>query len=143
VQSLRLRPSETTFVDYGSGKGRVCMVAAQAGFRRVIGVEFSPELCTIARSNVARFVAAGGASEMPEIVLGDAGAFDPPPGPLLAYLYNPFGPPVLDEVVERLAAKAEAGDPIFVCYVDPQHLGAFAGWQVRARTDEYALLRAG
>jgi hypothetical protein len=141
VQALALQPEEFAFVDYGSGKGRVCMVAAQAGFRSVIGVEFSPELCAVARSNVARFVEAGGASHAPEIVLGDAGAYEPPAGPLLAYLYNPFGPPVLDEVVERLTAKARAGDPVFVCYVEPQHLAAFGGWQVVEQTDEFALLR--
>jgi hypothetical protein len=48
---------------------------------------------------------------------------------------------VLDEVVDRLAAKAGAGDPVFVCYVDPQHLSAFSGWTVVDRTDEFALLR--
>jgi hypothetical protein len=141
VRAFGLRPEEFAFVDYGSGKGRVCMVAAQAGFGRVVGVEFSPELCEVARSNVARFVAAGGASRAPEIVLGDAGAYAPPSGPLLAYLYNPFGPPVLDEVVARLAAKGIAGDPVFVCYVDPRHLAAFDGWEMVERTDEFALLR--
>ena len=75
-------------------------------------------------------------------MLGDAGASTPPPGPLLAYLYNPFGPPVLDEVIERLAAKARGGDPVFVCYVDPRHLAAFAGWEIVQRSDDVALLRA-
>ena len=142
MQALALRAEDYTLVDYGSGKGRVCMVAARAGFSRVVGIEFSPELCATARDNMARFVAAGGASRAPEIVLGDAGAYKPPAGPLLAYLYNPFGPPVLDEVVERLAAKASAGDPVFVCYVDPRHLDAFRGWDVLQRSDDYALLRA-
>ncbi len=142
VEILGLRPQDHSFVDYGSGKGRICMIAAQAGFRRVIGVEFSSELCAVAERNFERFVEAGGASRKPEAVLGDAGAFDPPAGPLLAYLYNPFSPPVLDEVVARLAAKAKAGDPVFACYVEPQHLPAFAGWTLLHREHEVALLQA-
>ena len=31
VEILGLRPQDHTFVDYGSGKGRICMIAAQAG----------------------------------------------------------------------------------------------------------------
>ena len=58
VHAFALRPQDHSFVDYGGGKGRVCMVAAQSGFRRVVGVEFSPELCAVARRNMERFVAA-------------------------------------------------------------------------------------
>lgn len=142
VAAFALDPAEYAFVDYGSGKGRVCMIAARLGFRQSAGVEFSPELCATARRNIDSFVRNGGAAQAPDIVLGDAGAFAPPAGPLLAYLYNPFAPPVLDEVVARLRAKALAGDPVVVCYVDPRHLGAFAGWDVVEQTDELALLRA-
>jgi cyclopropane fatty-acyl-phospholipid synthase-like methyltransferase len=42
-------PKDSSFVDLGSGKGRVLLIAAQFGFQRVIGVEFSRELCEIAR----------------------------------------------------------------------------------------------
>ena len=38
-------PRNGLFVDLGSGKGRVLLIAAQCGFRRIVGVEFSPELC--------------------------------------------------------------------------------------------------
>jgi len=36
--------SSSTFVDFGLGKGRVLLVAADFTFRRIIGVEFSDEL---------------------------------------------------------------------------------------------------
>ena len=35
-----IEPSDFTFVDVGSGKGRALILAAVAGFRTVIGVEF-------------------------------------------------------------------------------------------------------
>ena len=42
-----------TFVDFGCGKGRVVHQAARRPFRRVIGVEISPALAEIARTNLA------------------------------------------------------------------------------------------
>src|SRR4029450_218589 len=42
-----------TFVDFGCGKGRVVHQAARRPFRRVIGVEISPHLAEIARTNLA------------------------------------------------------------------------------------------
>ena len=39
-----------SFVDFGSGKGRVLLVASHYPFREVVGVEFSPELHEICRS---------------------------------------------------------------------------------------------
>ena len=44
---------EFVFVDYGSGKGRVLMLAADYPFKRIVGVEFSPPLDRIARENIA------------------------------------------------------------------------------------------
>ena len=44
-----------SFVDIGSGKGRVVMLAIGYPFRRVIGVELAPELHAIAQENLSRF----------------------------------------------------------------------------------------
>lgn len=144
VAALAIDPAGWSLVDYGSGKGRVVLAAAHYGFARAVGVEFAPELFAAAQENARRFVAAGGAARPPEFVLGDAGAYAPPPGPLLAYLYNPFGPAVLDEVIARLEAKAAAGDAVAVAYLDPRHLDRFAPerWTVERNEDDLALLTA-
>src|SRR4051794_23925092 len=42
-----------TFADFGCGKGRIVQQAAKRPFRRVIGVEISPALVEVARSNLA------------------------------------------------------------------------------------------
>lgn len=145
VRGFGIDPAEWSFVDYGSGKGRVVLTAAQLGFARAIGVEFSPELCRIAQENARLFAAAGGTARPPEFVQADAGIFEPPPGPLLAYLYNPFGPPVIDEVAARLAAKAQAGDHVLVAYRDARHLDSFLStyaWHPVASDAALALLRS-
>ena len=54
VRELDL-PRDKVFVDLGSGKGKVLILAAQCGFKRVVGVEFSRDLCLDARKNVVTF----------------------------------------------------------------------------------------
>ncbi len=145
LKRLEIEPSKWSLVDYGSGKGRIVMLAATLGFSRAIGVEFSPELCTIADENIGRFMAKGGAVRAPEIELGDAGAFEPPAGPLLAYLYNPFGPAILDRVIGRLESKASADDTVTVAYVDPRHLACFEAtgrWRIISSSPHLTLLRS-
>lgn len=137
-------PARFTFIDYGSGKGRVVMIAAAAGFARAIGVEFAPELHEVALANADRFAAVGGAARRCEMVLGDAGAYEPPAGPIFAYIYNSFGPVILREVLARLEQRAAAGDEIIAVYVNPRHREAFedqARWHVVADREDWVLYK--
>ena len=52
MEILAPRYEGFTFVDLGSGKGRVLLLAALRPFRRVIGVEISASLHTRAQANV-------------------------------------------------------------------------------------------
>ena len=52
MRHVSLSAGEDVFVDYGSGKGRVVIMAAESPFRKVIGVEFSAQLHAIAKENV-------------------------------------------------------------------------------------------
>lgn len=137
-------PARFTFIDYGSGKGRVVLIAAATGFAHAIGVEFAPELHTVALANADRFLAVGGAPRRCEMVLGDAGAYDPPAGPIFAYIYNSFGPVILREVLERLERRAAAGQEIVAVYVNPRHREAFedgARWRTIADREDWVLYR--
>ncbi|HLL59688.1 MAG TPA: class I SAM-dependent methyltransferase [Allosphingosinicella sp.] len=145
VKTFGIDPRDWSFVDYGSGKGRIVLIAARLGFGRAVGVEFSPELSSIAEENGRLFTSNGGASISPEFVLADAGSYEPPEGPLFAYLYNSFGPPVIDEVAVRLAAKAAKGEQVLFAYFNPQHFDLFVSygkWDVVQRDENLALLRS-
>ena len=144
VQLAGVDPARFTFIDYGSGKGRVVMIAAAAGFARAVGVEFAPELHEVALANADRFAVAAGAPRRCEMVLGDAGSYVPPAGPIFAYIYNSFGPVILREVLERLEQRAAAGDEIIALYVNPRHRDAFEGgdrWHVLADRADWVLYR--
>lgn len=55
LEKLKINPKDFTFIDFGSGKGRVLLIAAGLPFRAVVGVEFSAELHEIAVQNIVRF----------------------------------------------------------------------------------------
>jgi hypothetical protein len=114
--------TEYVFVDYGSGKGRVLMLAADYPFKRIIGVEFSPPLVEIAERNIATLGADGARIENLAI---DATEFEPPLAPLVAYLFNPFAPTVARPVFERLRASLdEHPRPAYVVVTGPPELAA-------------------
>ena len=54
MSSLKLDFQEFTFIDIGSGKGRVLMMAADYPFRRILGIELLPDLHRAAQENLNR-----------------------------------------------------------------------------------------
>ena len=124
-----------TFVDYGCGKGRVLVLAAQHGFKKLIGVEFSPELSLICDRNLSR---ASGLLANTQISINtiDAALFIPPHGPVLAFFYNPFSGATLAAVVQQLRSKAlQSADPVTIVYVNPCNIEVFSdhGFRVTHR----------
>ena len=114
-----------TFVDLGSGKGRVLMLAALRPFRRVIGVEVSRALHAAALVNVARFAARNRRAAPVECVCADA-SVELPHGDLLVFLYNPFDAPLLAKARDRMLARHEGQDRrLCVVYINPLHHALF------------------
>lgn len=99
---LELDITDHTFVDLGSGKGRVVLVASTLPFRQVVGVEFSEELDRVARANLERFPAARRRAADVVLVCADVVDYEFPPTPLVVYLYNPFLGPVMGSVMAHL-----------------------------------------
>jgi predicted RNA methylase len=64
-------PADPVLVDFGCGKGRVLLVASEFGFKEARGIEFSPELCKIARDNCAIYRKRTGTSTDFQIIEAD------------------------------------------------------------------------
>jgi SAM-dependent methyltransferase len=128
MQSLSINASAYTFVDLGCGKGRALILAANYGFKRVVGVEFVREFFEIAKTNITRLQLKDA-----EVILGDAAAFEFPTGPVLLYLCNPFDSQIVAEVARnaRLSWIREKR-PFSVAYVTPVHQDTFisSGWAI-------------
>jgi CelD/BcsL family acetyltransferase involved in cellulose biosynthesis len=123
MRLLGHRADGFTFVDLGSGKGRVLMLAALRPFRRVIGVEISRRLHDAAVGNVAAFSARYRNKSAPiECLCADASAYELPEGDLAVFLYNPFDAALLAQARDRmLAACARSARKLCVIYVNPLH----------------------
>jgi len=93
---------EFTYIDMGCGKGRTLLLASTMGFRKVIGVEFAPLLCDIARSNVRNFRAAHELGDIVEVVNADATTYPLPHDNLVIYFDNPFYPELWPAMVASL-----------------------------------------
>ena len=110
-----------TFVDLGSGKGRVLLMAAPYGFKRIIGVEYMPEWHHVAEENIRKFVADNEIDAIIQNFCMDARDFDFPAGPLVVYLFNPFPEPILAGVLERLRQSLLSNPrPLVVAYRYPE-----------------------
>jgi SAM-dependent methyltransferase len=99
ISRLPIAHEAFTFVDIGCGKGRALMVGSAFPFRRLVGVEISPELCGVARANIALRPEW---SERISVINQDAVRFTCPDGPLLIFLYNPFMGTILRRVLSNL-----------------------------------------
>lgn len=96
---------EYTFVDYGSGKGRALLIAAEQPFRQVIGVEYSKYLAQIADKNISRYRNGVLQCKTIKALFADATQFEPPTGPCLFSFFSPFYGEVLRRVLKRIEAS--------------------------------------
>jgi len=95
-----------TFVDLGSGKGRMLFLAAEYPFRKIEGVEFAMELHSEAQQNIARYRNRKRRCLNIESISADAGDYCFPKDNLVIALFNPFGPEVMERVLRRIRESA-------------------------------------
>ncbi len=115
-------PRTGTFVDLGAGKGRVLILAAQYGFPKVVGVEFSEALCQVARRNLEESHRRNPWPGQVDVVHADVVAYAIQPDDCTFFLYDPFNAEVLAQVLENLR-RSLAAHPRRLCliYNAPRH----------------------
>ena len=128
---------------------RSVLLASELPFRKVIGVELNATLAGIARKNAARWLALGRSRSQVRIECGDAAEFKFPDGPCVAFLFNPFGAPVMRRLLAAMAARfaGRAGE-LDILYANNEqepvlraHAGLsrlYAGQVMRSRADAIA-----
>ena len=120
LRGARIDNSRYVFVDIGSGLGRALIFAATEGFRRVIGVELSPQLHKLAGQNLATYKAEQNPRVKYELYNINALDFDFPNAPLCIYIYRPFKPVVFTAFLKRLQRSIVKYDrPVVVVSVYP------------------------
>lgn len=133
MSALPIDFSEFTFIDIGSGKGRVLLMASEYPFRKIIGVELVPLLHHIAQENIAASQAqkvsalltssplANSQPQIPiESVCTDARQFVFPQTPLVIYLFNPLPEAAFRQMVRNLEhSHLLAPREIWIVYHNP------------------------
>lgn len=125
VDALPMRPERLTFIDLGSGRGRVLMEAAKHPFQEVIGVEVTRELHETALMNLRHWPRWRLACRNVTLVNGDVGQFDLPRRNIVLYLFRPFTERLMMAMARKATAVARAGHEVFVIVVDPKHAMPF------------------
>jgi 16S rRNA G966 N2-methylase RsmD len=114
--------SRFTFIDLGSGKGRILCVASILGFDKIIGVELSEQLHRVAQKNATCIVEHKRCSSTKIVCLNlDAANFQFPTGNCIIYMYNPFGAEVLNKVLANLRAQLRYMADVYIVYLNPLH----------------------
>lgn len=122
INSLPIDHPRFTFLDFGAGKGRVLLIAAELPFSAVIGIEFSPRLCAVATSNIGRLAPGKRRAARVECHYDDVSRYPLPEVPLVCYFYNPFDAAIMRAVVDRLTASLKHSQrDVYVIYVHPEH----------------------
>lgn len=108
------------FVDYGAGRGRVLLLAAERPFLKVRGVEFAEELHNDAVMNIAQYPRSRMKCRDVECTLDDAVRYDPPDEKAVLYFFNPFGPRVFADALSRIVESYRANPRrMYLILVDP------------------------
>jgi len=127
VSRVRLDPSASCFVDFGSGKGKAMFMAAERGFRKVIGVEFSIELVETCRKNLEIFKTKTKSKTAFEILHMDASEYQIPAEANLLFFSNPFNEVLTMKVIDNILRSLEQTPrEIWIVHLHPQGNLAFA-----------------
>lgn len=112
--------SKLTFFDYGAGKARVLLLAAEYPFAAVSGVEFAEELHDDAEMNIAQYPRSHMRCRNVDCMLGDASAISTADGEAVHYLFNPFSREVFAEVLGNIVASyRQKPRRLYLILVDP------------------------
>jgi hypothetical protein len=122
LSSLNIDYPSYTFVDVGSGKGRILLVASEFPFAEIIGVEFAAELHEIASRNIRNYRSKTQRCKNVKSLNLDAVEFEFPLTPLVLYFFNPFRPPVLVPVLQNLQRSIDSHPrDVILLYETPYH----------------------
>ncbi len=98
---------ESVFIDFGSGKGRVLLIAAEYSFKEIIGIERRPSLHGIAANNLRSQKRFHQSSHSTKLLNRDAIDFEFPDENMVLYFFNPFGSEILRRILESLQVQIQ------------------------------------
>jgi SAM-dependent methyltransferase len=113
------------FIDIGSGKGRVLVVAAHYGFKKISGIDFARDLCREAEKNCCE-ITKKFPSAVWKVIHANAANFKFENDTNIFFFFNPFKQQVMRQVIINiLHSQNKYPRKIFIVYINPQHKHLF------------------
>jgi hypothetical protein len=110
LAQLRIDHARYSFIDYGSGKGKAMFMASDFPFKRVIGLEYAQGLHAVASANCRTYRSAAQQCHSLEPILADVLEYEPPAGPIVCFMCNPFDEATMRAVFDRWRARHDKGE---------------------------------
>lgn len=118
LQALPIDHHRYALVDYGSGKGRVLLLASEYPFRSIVGVELSQSLHETAVKNIDQWRRKPRAGQDIRSLHLDATQYELPNEPLVLFFFTPFLEPVLRRIVARIQSHlSTTGQDLWILYL--------------------------
>tara|TARA_Y100000746_G_C15372635_1_gene394806 strand:+ start:96 stop:743 length:648 start_codon:yes stop_codon:yes gene_type:complete len=114
--SQSLDNSFTSFLDVGCGLGRPIIVAGEAGFKNLYGVDVSSNLLEKCKENIKK---SGFESKL---TFSDVLDYKLPSGKLCIFLFNPFGEDKMKYLLNNIESRSEE---TMIFYHNPVHSNVF------------------
>ena len=139
LSSLKIRFEDFVFIDFGSGKGRALLLASDFAFKRVVGVEFAPELHAIAQRNIQKYGARRKSGPV-ESVCMDFLVFPLPAEPSVFFFFDPCENAVLIQLLRRIRQSLDENPRMaYIVYIAPtpsrKALLDASEWMVKEKDD--------
>ncbi len=143
MNSLNIEWSNYSFIDVGSGKGKVLLLASKYPFQRIIGVELSRTLVEKAKENISNFRPKSSFLKRITLINKDIIDYNPTKENVIFFLYNPFNAEIMTSFVKKIELLVKSQkNRIIIIYFNPVHVEMFRGsdhFQPTMITDKYAI----
>ena len=122
LSAIDVDESHYTFVDVGSGRGRILLAAAERPFKSIHGIEFCRLLQTQSKQNLDEYPKHKLVCQDVRSICCDVLEYTPPNTDIILYFYNPFEAELLDNVVRNFLDMAQEMERnIIVIYYNAVH----------------------
>lgn len=126
ITSLAIDYRNYEFLDLGSGKGRVLLLASELPFKQVNGIEISEKLHQIAIRNIASYNSKTQRCRNIRSVCCDVSSYVFSCEPTVIYLFNPFQGPVIESLLDNIRVSLlQSPRHVIIMYFNPLHKNLF------------------
>ena len=98
---LQINTSDV-LIDFGSSQGRALLIASEYNFKKIIGIEFLPDLCIIAKNNFNKYENSTGKKLNIKLIEDDVLNYHYNGDENVFYFYNPFDEYIMEKVLKSI-----------------------------------------